>query len=71
VRCLVSGSSQKPQFPDAERFLGGGMLNVRAAYDCLAVAMRQEAPFNCRTQVEVPPCVEASSGRCGQCCSSL
>jgi hypothetical protein len=61
VRCLISGSSQLPMNADATKPLGGGMLNVRAAYDCLAVEMQQEPLFNCRTQ-EVPQCVDASSG---------
>ncbi|KAF6261351.1 hypothetical protein COO60DRAFT_1699898 [Scenedesmus sp. NREL 46B-D3] len=61
VRCLISGSSKQPAVPDAGRALGGGMLDVRAAYACLAVEMQQEPPFNCRVQ-EVPPCVDASSG---------
>jgi hypothetical protein len=65
VRCLISGSSQHPLNVDDARRLGGGMLNVRAAYDCLAVEMQQEPPFNCRAQ-EVPQCVDASSG--GQLC---
>jgi hypothetical protein len=62
VRCLIFGSSQQPLNVDAARQLGGGMLNVRAAYDCLAVEMQQEPPFNCRTQ-EVPQCVDASTGK--------
>ncbi|WIA12287.1 hypothetical protein OEZ85_012344 [Tetradesmus obliquus] len=63
VRCLISGSSQQPQFLDAGRVLGGGMLNVRAAYDCLAAEMGREEPlFDCRTQEQVPPCVDALSG---------
>ncbi|WIA32415.1 hypothetical protein OEZ86_003238 [Tetradesmus obliquus] len=63
VRCLISGSSQQPQFLDAGRVLGGGMLNVRAAYDCLAAEMgRAEPLFDCRTQEQVPPCVDALSG---------
>jgi hypothetical protein len=66
VRCLFSGSTRKPQFPDSGRVLGGGMLNVRAAYDCLAKEMQEEPPFNCRTQEGLPPCVDAFSGGCGQ-----
>jgi hypothetical protein len=64
VRCLISGSTQQVLNVDAARHLGGGMLNVRAAYDCLAVEMQQEPPFNCRMQ-EVPQCVDASSGELG------
>jgi hypothetical protein len=63
VRCLISGSSQPPRLPEPAWVLGGGMLNVRAAYDCLARNMSQPLPFNCRTQTQVPPCVDALSGK--------
>jgi hypothetical protein len=63
VRCLISGSSQLPGLPEPSWVLGGGMLNVRAAYECLARNMSQPLPFNCKTQRAVPACVEASSGR--------
>ncbi|KAF8069435.1 protein phosphatase methylesterase 1 [Scenedesmus sp. PABB004] len=41
--------------------LGGGVLNVEAAYRCLLSAQGGAAPPDCTAQA-VPPCVDAASG---------
>jgi hypothetical protein len=58
--CLISTATDPVRFvynPNA--MLGGGILNVRGAYDCVEKALLP--PLDCTTR-RVPPCVNAASG---------
>jgi hypothetical protein len=60
INCLVSSADRTvvPFAPITGRNINGGMLNVLAAYNCLAAA-----PVNCAAQQQsVPDCANKDAG---------
>ncbi|WIA10327.1 hypothetical protein OEZ85_010519 [Tetradesmus obliquus] len=65
--CLLSTATDPVRFvynPNAN--LGGGILNVQAAYDCVQQAVAP--PLDC-TARRIPPCVDAASGVAEPACN--
>lgn len=59
--CLLSTATDPVKVdPGSNAVLGGGILNVQAAYDCLAAVAAPETP-DCTART-VPTCVDASTG---------
>jgi hypothetical protein len=58
--CLISTATEPVRFTwNPNAVLGGGILNVKSAYECVQRALLP--PVDCKTR-KVPPCVNAFSG---------